>query len=1360
MPVTAFRIVVLAIAMFFGGWLGMKMAVPPGYASPLWPPAGIALSALLIWGRRLWPGVWLGAIANQFLAVSDYAEHLTLVTLATSFLIACGSTLQASTAAWISDKCLQPGLPELNGPRSIILLFVSAGPLACLITPSIGIGALLLLEVMPSGGAASSWWNWWVGDSLGVMIIAPLMFCLFGKPRELWRPRCLSVALPLLAILLGLIAVFTSVFRAEQSRVQMAFDNQAVGLEILLADYADNILDSAMVLQDFYRASTEVERHQFALFSQSILARHPELQALEWLPKVSYDALPAFEKSVQAEGYAGFKVTERNPGGGTMPVQKRHEYFPILFVEPMAGNEKAFGFDSASNPVSLKSKQAALDSGKPSASQRLMLMQRGDLEPGVLISIPIFKPQTDAETTELLGFVSAVVLPARMAEVAFKGIDTRLFGINLSDLSAPESESRLYAKPVKTELGKNYRLQSRQYDFTFADRTWRIDISPDSSFIIEHGSNLPWITLIGGLFFTSLLSVFLLTISGRAAQVQALVENRTAELAKANAELESSESNLRENEQKLSNILNNIDAFVYLKDRKGRYLYANRRLCELWEKPLSDIIGKGDEYFFDTESTAAIVSIDNRVLSSGETLKTEETNLVHQSGKKATYLSTKLPLRNEQGEIYALVGISTDITERKQVEDSLKLAARVFGEAHEGILITDAAGGIIDVNPTFCEITGYGREEIIGKNPSVLKSGRHNPEFYLDMWNSLTQNRHWQGEVWNRRKDGELYAELLTISALCDEQGRILNYIGLFSDITQSKQQMQMLELLAHYDPLTHLPNRTMFADRLLQGIARNKREKSLLAICFIDLDGFKPINDQFGHEAGDQVLIEVAARIKHSIREEDSVSRHGGDEFALLLEDIHSVEQCEQTIRRIHHAIAQPYLIEGQMVNIGASSGITLYPLDDADPDTLLRHADHAMYQAKLAGKNRHHLFDPGQDKQIIDRHKQLSDIETAFLNNQLCLYYQPKVNIKTGQVIGVEALLRWLHPERGMIPPLEFLPVIVSSELEIRIGNWVIEQAWRQMAIWHKQGLPLEVSVNISAYHLLWPGFFAHLDNVLQANPDIDSKYLQLEILESTALDDLAAVSRIVKSCRDGLGVGIALDDFGTGYSSLTHLRHLPVNIVKVDQSFVRDMLDDPDDYAIVESVIGLSHAFRREVVAEGVESKEQGLVLLLLGCHLLQGYSIARPMPAAAISAWVADYRPYDDWNFYADAELTSEQTMTAIRRIDTRQWLLRVKSCIYPKSGAGAPAWPILAPGKSHLGRWLKQVRQSGQFNPAWLEQIERLHLERHRLAKALMHQVNEGLLDEAQAGFGLLQAIQQQLDACFDELEHGLALVYS
>lgn len=1345
MPIFVFRFIVLGLAVFAGGWGGMEMAVPPGYSSPIWPPSGIALAALLVWDVRLWPAIWLGALGNQFLAVDAFTGKLTAASLITSLLIASASTLQALAAVWLSSRLIQPGLPKLDGPRSIMTFFVMTGPVACLITPCLGVSALVSMGVMPLKSAAISWWNWWVGDTLGVLIVAPLLFCLFGKPRELWEARRLSVALPLLGTLLTLASVFGLVFKAEQERVQLAFDSQAASIDKLLVEHAGHVIDSALILGDLFNVSNEVGRKEFAEFAQRMLARHPEIQALEWLPRVPFAALTSFEQSVREEGYADFRVTERDAQGKQSPVGPREEYFPILFVEPRIGNEEAFGLDSISNSSSRLSKQKARDSGKPSASQRMWLMQRNDGEPGVLVSVPVHNFSLNADSKGFAGFVSSVLLPARLVAVAIRGLNTDVLGVELRDLNAAAGEESLYSKPVQNPLAKNYRLNAWRHDFEVADRTWRIIISPDSSFMIENGSSLPWITLVGGLFFTSLLGAFLLTISGRAAHVQSLVDDRTLELAKINAELEASERAARESALMLSTLVENQPECVKLLKPDGTLLRMNRAGLNMIEADsLGQVLGERVDGLVLPKYRQAFNDLNQRVFE-GDSGRLEFEIQGLKGGHR--WLDTHaVPMRNAEGNISALLAVTRDITERKQAEEHLRLAARVFSEAHEGILITDADAVIIDVNPTFCDITGFRREEVIGQNPRILQSGRQRAEFYLDMWKSLAETKHWQGEIWNRKKNGDFFAELLTISALCDGAGNATHYVGLFSDITESKQQQQLLELMAHYDPLTRLPNRIVFADRLNQAIAHSKREKKLLAICFLDLDGFKPVNDQFGHDAGDQVLVEVAERIKSCIREEDSVSRHGGDEFALLLGDIETVEQCQQALERIHHAIVQPYLLEGQRVGIGVSSGFTLYPLDDADPDTLLRHADHAMYQAKLAGKNRHYLFDVSHDQLIIDRNKQLREVEAAFLGNQLSLSYQPKLNIKTGEVFGVETLIRWWHPSRGNIPPGTFLPTIASTELEIRIGNWVIEQAWQQLVAWHSQGLQLEVSVNISSYHLLWPGFFSHLESVLARDPGVHSNYLQLEILESTALDDLMAVNRIVRTCREGLGVGIALDDFGTGYSSLTHLRHLSVDTVKIDQSFVRDMLDDPDDYAIVESVISLSHAFRREVVAEGVERTEQGIVLLLLGCHLVQGYAIARPMLAEAIADWVKDYRPSDEWRFYAKSELTPEQAMMAIHRIDARQWLMRIEECLNPQPEE-TPHWPIMAHGKSHLGRWLKQARQYRQYADAWIEGVDQLNRELHERAKVLMRLADAGQLDAARIEFARVQSIQQQLDEC-------------
>jgi diguanylate cyclase (GGDEF)-like protein/PAS domain S-box-containing protein len=573
-------------------------------------------------------------------------------------------------------------------------------------------------------------------------------------------------------------------------------------------------------------------------------------------------------------------------------------------------------------------------------------------------------------------------------------------------------------------------------------------------------------------------------------------------------------------------------------------------------------------------------------------------------------------------------GLASIAIEKKQAEVRLKRAASVLTHAAEGIIITDATATIIEVNDTFSRITGYPAEEVLGKNPNFLKSGRHTAEFYNEMWATITAQGHWRGEIWNRRKDGEIYPEMLTISVVKDSAGLVQHYVSLSTDITPMKAYQGQLERIAHYDALTNLPNRVLLADRLSQAMVQCQRRNQSLAVAFMDLDGFKAVNDTYGHNVGDELLISVSHHMKEALREGDTLARIGGDEFIAVMVDLENSEDSKPVLKRLLEAASNPVTVGNVVMQVSASIGVTLFPQDGVDAEQLMRHADQAMYVAKQAGKNRYHLFDTAEDNAINTQRKSIDNVRTALERNEFVLHYQPKVNMSTGEVKGVEALIRWQHPSSGLIPPLEFLPVIEGHLVSLRLGEWVINTALSQISQWRSRGVNLPISVNISAYQLQQDNFTTRLAALLADHPDVSPSFLELEILETSSLHDIRQVSTTMNACNE-LGVHFALDDFGTGYSSLTYLKGLPAYLIKIDQSFIRDMLDDADDLAIVEGVVGLAKAFQREVIAEGVETIAHGVALLKLGCELAQGYGIARPMPADDIPEWVTNWKADDSW-----------------------------------------------------------------------------------------------------------------------------------
>ncbi len=795
---------------------------------------------------------------------------------------------------------------------------------------------------------------------------------------------------------------------------------------------------------------------------------------------------------------------------------------------------------------------------------------------------------------------------------------------------------------------------------------------------------------------------------------------------------------LGQRESLLKQVLDTSSVAIFLVDRDGQITQANERMAEMFGISSEALVGSDYASLVpvadrETARQKLLRSMDNANSSIG-------VDRLFCRGDRSEFWGHLTVRRfvDARGEDRGLVGVIADISERKQAEEKNQLAASVFSHAREGITITAADGTIIDVNDAFTRITGYTREEALGKNPRIIKSNHHEPEFYAAMWRDLIEKGYWNGEIWNRRKSGELYPELLTISAVRDEQGRTLHYVALFTDITPMKEHEEQLRHMAHFDLLTTLPNRVLLGDRLHQAMSQTLRRKQLLTVGYLDLDGFKAINDMHGHKTGDQLLVALANRMRQALREGDTLARLGGDEFVVVLSDLDDVSASLPMLNRLLNAAAQPVRVGEDVLQVSASLGVTFYPQsEDVDADQLLRQADQAMYQAKLAGKNRYQIFDADQDRSLRGRHESLERIRRALVDNEFVLYYQPKVNMRTGKMVGAEALIRWQHPDKGVLPPAVFLPVIENHPLSIEVGEWVVGRALEQIQAWHAAGLEVPVSVNVCPRQLQQVAFASRLQQILAQHPAVRPGDLTLEVLETSALEDLAGVSAIIEDCQR-LGVRFSLDDFGTGYSSLTYLKRLSVDQLKIDQSFVRDMLEDPDDLTILEGVISLSGAFRREVIAEGVETVAHGEMLLLLGCELAQGYGIARPMPAAELPGWAAAWRPDPRWESLRPVGRDDLPLLFA--GTEHSAWVLEMEKFLL--GGLDVPPQGNLH--RCRFGLWLEGDGAARHARHPAFPEVRRLHSAVHGLADVLSEQKRAGNAEEMAHGARKLRGLSDAL----------------
>ncbi|WP_331346596.1 EAL domain-containing protein [Cellvibrio sp. UBA7661] len=594
-----------------------------------------------------------------------------------------------------------------------------------------------------------------------------------------------------------------------------------------------------------------------------------------------------------------------------------------------------------------------------------------------------------------------------------------------------------------------------------------------------------------------------------------------------------------------------------------------------------------------------------------------------QAARKPRTWEARVILR-EQDEVVMVI---RDISQRKQQEAELRLWAKVFEGSNEAILITDTNLNIILVNKTYERITGYSEQEVLGVDTAKVGAQLHSHSFFRNLVHILKEKGHWQGELINQRKNGEKFPTWYSISQVLNSDGQPENYIAIFSDISERKKSRERIDFLAHHDSLTELPNRALLNDRLEMAINTAKRRGEKVGILFIDLDRFKNINDSLGHTAGDNILCQTAARLSEAVRTDDTVARLGGDEFVVLLPRVRDERSLVEVAIKVREELLKPYTLEDMPLHLSPSIGIAVYPEDGEDPNTLIKNADAAMYLAKEKGRNNYQFYTPVLNARTLDRLKLEHDLRQALALGQFELHYQPQIQLSGDQsanlhLYGAEALIRWRHPERGLVPPNHFIPLAEEIGLIIPLGAWVIAEAARQVTHWKNSGVAdLVVSVNISALQFHQAGFLSEVQSLLAAAGAAPSS-LELELTESMLMSDMEVSIQVLQAFRD-LGYRIAIDDFGTGFSCLNYLRRLPANILKIDQSFVRDMGSDSASLAIVSSIIRLADSLGMKTIAEGVETAEELALLEQQGCRLMQGYHFSKPLPAAQFEDWVAKW-----------------------------------------------------------------------------------------------------------------------------------------
>lgn len=1075
------RLLFFATAYAIFGWVALRVVIPPNYVSVLFPSAGIALVAVLTLGNKGVFAVALGSIMVQGLASLQVGSSLLQWSLVTPAL---GASLQAYVGAQLLRRFTGDS-PVLDTPREITLFVAVVAPVSCLINATIGSTSLLYGGIID----ASHFWftlaNWWMGDTLGVLLATPLLLAFLGKPPEIWRPRRLPLSVTLLATMLLTALVFNEIQRSETARSEQQYAREAGSVAHSIERRMSAQLDLLFALERFAALSVGFSKEDFKDFSGQLIERYEGTQNYTWNPLVPFEERQNFESNVRFIYYSNFRILDRIH---TIPprleiASPAEAYLPILYVEPFAGNESVIGL----NVLSIPPAQPAIEDSKRThqarASAPFRLVQETGEQIGVVVYHAVY--QTRNNQPHFAGLVSTALRIDDLINSALKDVvSTANIEHCLVD-TTDTTPKRLSGEAGCETHAWTSAVMSSRHAIEFSGRQWVLNLRASPAFIQAQTSRTGWAVVIVGLLTTSVLVAFLLMTTGHQRRIARIVELRTAELAETSTNLE------RQKEA-----LNQAQAIAHMGSLE-------------W-------IPGSDEFQY----------------SEG---------------------------------LRKLLGLPPEHTS--------------------------------PLSELFKAISSEDQERL---SRALLDTTDHPETLTLDCRSAGSVRRIFQFVIESEWHFGVAARVRATAQ-----------------DVTEARQNERAIQRLAHYDPLTGLCNRSYWMTRAQAAMDSARRHNESLAVLFLDLDQFKTINDSLGHAVGDQLLCRVASLLESELREEDILGRLGGDEFVVLLPRIDDPSNAATVAQKLLATLAKPQTLDEHELRLSVSIGVAVFPDDATDLNTLIKHADTAMYGAKSAGRDNFQFFIPEMNQLAIERLKLESGIRRALANNEFQLHYQPQFDAQTDQLIGVEALLRWTHPDMGSMSPDRFIPVAEDTGLIVPLGEWVLRKACSQQALWQKCGLgDIHVAINISPLQFRRSGFFEQVTSII-AETGAQADRIELEITESALTQSTDELVKHLGALVD-TGVSLALDDFGTGYSCLAILKKLPLGRLKLDRAFVQDLPGDAEDAAITRAALSMARDLSMEVVAEGVETTEQRNYLLDHGCRIMQGYYFDKPMTVDALEA----------------------------------------------------------------------------------------------------------------------------------------------